>query len=109
MIEPIVGSKSCEEVFIFIFARNEGYAKAIADFFNSDIYAIQKQLKRLEAANILVSKKVGRTRLYQFNPRYPFLKELKSLLDKALSYYPDDIKENLLMNRRRPRKSDKPL
>lgn len=109
MIESIVGSKSSEQVFIFIIARNEGYAKEIADFFNSELYAIQTQLKRLEVANILVSRKIGRTRLYQFNPRYPFLKELKSLLEKAISYYPDDIKENLLMNRRRPRKSDKPL
>ena len=78
MIEPIVGSKSSEQVFIFMIARDEGYATEIAVFFESDLYAIQKQLKRLEAANILVSKKVGRTRLYQFNPRYPFLKELKS-------------------------------
>jgi hypothetical protein len=109
MIEPIVGSKSSEQVFIFMIARNEGYAKEIADFFNSELYAIQTQMNRLEAANILVSKKIGRTRLFQFNPRYPFLKELKSLLEKTISYYPDDIKENLLMNRRRPRKNDKPL
>ena len=83
MIEPIVGSKSSEQVFIFLIARDEGYATEIAGFFESDLYAIQKQLKRLEAANILASKKVGRTRLYQFNPRYPFLKELKSLLEKV--------------------------
>lgn len=109
MIESIVGSKSSEQVFIFMIARDEGYAKEIADFFDSELYAIQKQLKRLEAANILVSKKIGRTRIYQFNPRYPFLKELKSLLEKAISFYPGDIRENLIMNRRRPRKSDKPL
>ena len=44
MIEPIVGSKSGEQVFIFMIARDEGYAKEIADFFGSDLYAIQKQL-----------------------------------------------------------------
>ena len=109
MIEPIVGSKSSEQVFIFMIARDEGYATEIADFFGADLYAIQKQLKRLEAAGILVSKNVGRTRLYQFNPRYPFLEELKSLLERVLSFYPDDIQEKLVMNRRRPRKKDKPL
>ena len=109
MIEPIVGSKSSEQVLIYLVARKIGYATEIAEFFNSDLYAIQKQLKRLEDANILVSQKIGRTRTYQFNPRYPFLKELKELLEKALSFYPEDLKENLLMNRRRPRKSDKPL
>ena len=109
MLEPIVGSKSSEQVFIFLIARNEGYATEIAKFFGADLYAIQKQLERLENSEVLVSKKIGRTRVYQFNPRYPFLKELKGLLDRVLSFYPDDIQEKLIMNRRRPRKKDKPL
>lgn len=109
MLEAIVGSKSSEQVFIFLIARNEGYATEIAKFFGADLYAIQKQLERLENSEVLVSKKVGRTRVFQFNPRYPFLKELKVLLERVLSFYPDDIQENLVMNRRRPRKKDKPL
>jgi len=96
-------------VFIFLIARNEGYATEIAKFFGADLYAIQKQLERLENSEVLVSKKIGRTRVFQFNPRYPFLKELKVLLERVLSFYPDDIQENLVMNRRRPRKKDKPL
>jgi len=109
MLEPIVGSKSSEQVFIFLLARVEGYATEIAKFFDADLYAIQKQLVRLENSDVLVSRKVGRTRVYQFNPRYPFLNELKRLLEKALNYYPDDIQEKLLLNRRRQRKKDKPL
>jgi len=109
MIEPILGSKSCEQVFVFLAARDEGYATEIARFFDADLYAIQNQLERLEGADVLISKKVGRTRVYQFNPRYPFLEELRNLLTKVLSFYPEDIKESLLMNRRRPRKKDKPI
>jgi hypothetical protein len=109
MLEPIVGSRSSEQVFIFLVARENGYATEIAQFFDADLYAIQRQLERLENAEVLVSKKVGRTRVYQFNPRYPFLKELKILLSSVLSYYPDEIKQELIMNRRRPRKKDKPL
>ena len=109
MLEPLFGSKSSEQVFIFILARNEGYATEIAKFFDSELYAIQNQLKRLEDANVLVSKKVGRTRIYMFNPRYPFLNELKQLLDNAFQFYPEDIRERLLMNRRRPGRADKPL
>jgi hypothetical protein len=56
-----------------------------------------------------VSRTAGRTRLYEFNPRYTFLKELKSLLEKALSFYPEEEREKLLMNRRRPRRRGKPL
>lgn len=109
MLEPILGSRSSEQVFIFLIAREKGYATEIARFFDVDLYAIQNQLERLENSDVLVSKKVGRTRVYEFNPRYPFLSELKALLEKALSYYPEDIQERLLMNRRRPRKKDKPL
>jgi hypothetical protein len=109
MLEAILGSKSSEQALIFLAARENGYPTEIARFFGANLYAIQKQLERLENADVLVSRKIGRTRVYQFNPRYPFLQELKSLLERALSYYPDDLKERLVMNRRRPRKQDKPL
>ena len=109
MIEAIVGSKSSEQVFIFLTAREEGYATEIANFFDADLYAIQNQLQRLENAGILFSRKVGRTRLYRFNPRFAFLPELRSFLDKVLNFYPKDIKDALVMNRRRARKKDKPL
>ena len=79
------------------------------NFFDANLYAIQRQLDKLEAGGVLVSRTAGRTRLYQFNPRYPFLNELKQLLEKALLFYPEDVRENLVMNRRRPRKRDKPL
>ncbi|MBI2330848.1 MAG: hypothetical protein HYU84_01485 [Chloroflexi bacterium] len=54
------------------------------------------------------SQGVGRTRLYTFNPRYPFLRELLALLEKALAFYPREEQERLLMNRRRPRRKGKP-
>jgi hypothetical protein len=63
----------------------------------------------LELAGILVSFVKGRTRLYLFNPGYPFLKELKAILAKALTFYPEEERERLLMNRRRPRRRGKDL
>ncbi len=109
MLAPLFGTENSERVLIFLLARNEGYAREIAQFFDTNLYAIQRQLDRLEAGGVLISRTVGRTRLYQFDPRYPFLNELKQLLEKALSFYPDDVRENLVMNRRRPRKRSKPL
>lgn len=108
MLEPLLGSESCERVLIFILARNEGYGTEIANFFEIDLFAIQQQLNKLELGGVLVSRKVGRTRMFTFNPRYPFLNELKNLLEKALSFYPEDVRDGLLMNRRRPRRSGKP-
>lgn len=109
MLKPILKSVSSERVLIFLFARDEGYAREMARYYDTDLFPIQKQLENLEVGGVLVSRKVGRTRLYTFNPRYAFLEELKALLEKALSYYPPEEQEKLLMNRRRPRRSGKPL
>lgn len=109
MLEPLLGSKSSEKVLVFIEALGEGYAREISRFYGTSLNPIQKQLDKLEHGGILVSFSRGRTRLYSFNPRYPFLKELKGILDKALSFYPQEEQERLLMNRRRPRMRGKPL
>ena len=109
MLETILGSASCERVLLFILARNEGYPRGIARFFDVDYRPIRNQLDKLEVGGILRSRTAGRTRLYSFNPRCPFLKELKALLNKVMVFCPDELKEELQMNRRRPRRRGKPL
>ena len=108
MLEPLLGSTNAERVLIFLLARGEGYAREIALFFETDLYGIQKQMDKLEVGGVLTSRKLGRTRLYVFNPRYPFLTELKNLLEKALPFYPETMRLDLTMNRRRPRRKGKP-
>jgi hypothetical protein len=109
MLKPILGSQNAERVLMFLQAREEGYPTDIARFYDTDVFGIQKQLERLESEGVLVSRMAGRTRLYSFNPRYPFLKELRSILEKALSFYDPKVRDALLMNRRRPRRRGKPL
>jgi hypothetical protein len=109
MLEPLLGSENKERVLIFLVAREEGFATEMARFFETALFGIQNQLDRLETGGILVSRKAGRTRMYTFNPRYAFLDELKGLLEKTLSFYPEELREDLLMNRRRPRLRGKPL
>jgi hypothetical protein len=109
MIEAILGSVSCERVLVFICARKEGYAREIARFYETDLAPIQKQLDKLELAGVLASRAAGRTRLYSFNPRCAFLKEISTLLDKIISFLPPDERERLVMVRRRPRRRGKPL
>ncbi|HIJ97025.1 MAG TPA: winged helix-turn-helix transcriptional regulator [Desulfuromonadales bacterium] len=109
MLEPLLVSATCEKALIFLSARNEGYLREIADFFGIAPAPLLRQLEKLENGGILYSRSVGRTRLYSFNPRYPFLAELQALLAKALTFYPDDIRDRLLNDRRRPRRKGKPL
>jgi hypothetical protein len=108
MLEGLFGSKNRERVLQFILANDEGYAKEIADFYTSSLDPIQKQLERLELHSILVSKNVGRTRVFMFNPRYQFLEELKNLLKKVREYYEPEELERLTMGRKRPRRKGKP-
>ena len=109
MIESLLGSRNAERVLIYIFAREEGYAREIASFYKTDLKSIQMQLDKFEKSGVLVSRTVGRTRPYVFNPRYLFLEEVKALLEKALSFYPEREREELVMNRRRPSTSAKTL
>ncbi len=109
MLQPLLGSKSSEKVMIFIAARGEGYAREISRFFGIALDPVQKQLDKLELGGILASEMKGKTRIYKFNPRYPFLGELKQILEKALSFYPEEERDQLIMNRRRPRRRGKTL
>lgn len=109
MIETLLGSKNAERVLMYIFVREEGYAREIASYYETDLKSIQKQLDKFERSGALVSRMVGRTRPYLFNPRYPFLNELRALLEKALSFYSAREREELIMNRRRPRAKGKAL
>jgi len=109
MLEPLIGSRNRERVLLFIRARGAGYARQIALFFNCSLNPIQKQLEGLEFGGVLIGRRVGRTRLYSFSPRYPFRRELQALLDKTLAFYPTDESERLLMDRKRPRRGGKPL
>lgn len=109
MLEVLLGSVDRERVLIYIFSRGEGYAREMARFFDTNLLGIQRQLEKLEAGGVLVSRQAGRTRLYSFDPRYPFLSELKALLEKVVSFYPEEVREELLMSRMRPRRKDKPL
>jgi hypothetical protein len=109
MLESLFGSKNTERVLIFLYAREVGYAREMARFFETDLKSIQNQLNKLETAGVLSSRLMGRTRPYQFNPRYPFLVELKALLEKVLEFFPAQERERLVMNRRRPRGKGKAL
>lgn len=108
MLESLLGSTTRERVLMFILARDSGYGTEIGRFFAVDLAPVQKQLEKLEAGGVLVSQKVGRTRVYRFNPRFAFRAELLALLSRALAFYPPDVRLALTVNRRRPRRTRKP-
>jgi len=109
MLANLLGSLNKERALIYLKARDKGYARQIARFFNSPLSPMQNAMDKLEIAGVLVSRPVGNTREYEFNPRYAARKELSNLLDRALSLYPKALREQLLLSRSRPRRRGKPL
>ncbi|SHE95475.1 hypothetical protein SAMN04487965_1026 [Microbulbifer donghaiensis] len=109
MLEALLGSEGAERTLLFIEARESGYAREISETYGISLNVVQKHLYRMEAGGLLVSHQVGRTRVFRFNPRFPFLNETRALLRAALMRLPGPVKEQLLMNRRRPRRTGKVL
>jgi len=48
-------------------------------------------LIKLELAGVLISKKVGRTRVFEFNPRIPTARRLKTFLASEIDALPNDM------------------
>jgi len=109
MFRALFGNDIIEKILLFLYTRGEGYPREISSTFKGQLTSYLLQLKKLEKGGVIASKLKGRTRMYVFNPRYPFLKELKALLDKALIFIPKSEKEKYYIPRLRPRRSGKPL
>ena len=109
MLEAIFGNLTAERVLLFLHAYDEGYARQIADTFGTSLSVVQKQLHRLESGGVLVSRSMGRTRMFTWNPRYPFQAQLRQLLASAMEYLPDSEIKAYYRQRRRPRRAGKPL
>lgn len=109
MLSKLFGSRTAELVFYYLCVYEKGYATKISGLFGLSLNAVQNQLIKFEEAGILVSFLEGRTRVFQWNPRYPFLSELKALLKKALVYLPDSDKSKYFRERTRPRRIGKPI
>jgi DNA-binding transcriptional ArsR family regulator len=107
VLEGIFGNPTAERVLLYLEQYGEGYARAIAATFELSLSMVQRQLERFERAGLLVSQAKGRTRLFTWNPRYPFLAELHALLRSALRAMPAEQRRRYFTQRRRPRRTGK--
>jgi DNA-binding transcriptional ArsR family regulator len=109
MLEPLFESEAKEKALLYLYTHGESYPREIARALGLYGNTVQYQLLKLESGGVLYSKLKGRVRLFGFNPRYPFKKELEALLEKSLSFVPEEEKQRLYMPRLRPRRTGKPL
>lgn len=111
MFEYLFDNKNVEKILMYLALHGKAYASELSRYFGSSLDPIQKTLKKLEEGGLLVSFLEGKTRVFQWNPRYPFLQEIQALAKKAYGYLPSSIQENQYQKtkRKRPRRSGKPL
>jgi len=107
MLEALLGSQTADRVLMYLSVYEEGYPTEISRVFSLPVSMVQKQLHKFEEAGILVSRLRGRVRIYGWNPRCPYLEELKQLLDKSHEYLPENIRDQYYRRRTRPRKAGK--
>lgn len=107
MLEFIFGNVSAEKALFYLRLNGQGYAKAMARRLGCALTPLQAQLKRMERGGIVVSRSLGRTRLYQINPAYYYATELAALLDRALEAMPPTLRLRY-EDRQRPRRAGKP-
>ena len=93
MLENLFGNAVIEKILFFLLKNEKTYPSQLCQIFEIQLFSSQKAFERLEKGGIVVSHTEGRTRIYQFNPRYPMLKELKIFLEKAYDFLPQELME----------------
>lgn len=110
MLDYLFGNKNIEKILQYLSKNKTGYAYELSRQFGCSLAPIQKTLNKLERGGLLVSLNIGKTRQFQFNPKYPFLTEIEALVKAAYRFLPEDQKLTYQrLTRKRPRRANKPL
>lgn len=111
MLESLFGNAVIEKILFYLVVNNECYPTQLKEVFQMPLFSFQKGLARLEKGGVIFCERKGKTLLYQFNPRYPLLKELKAFLGRAYDGFPQEVRDKYYEQvvRKRPRRQGKPL
>ena len=109
MLEGIFGNKTAEKILLHIYHYGAIHASAIADDYKIYKNSVLNQLNRFENAGVLISKQVGKSRIYSLNKKSPYYNAIKELLQIAYESIPLEERVKLFKERRRPRRKGKPI
>jgi DNA-binding IclR family transcriptional regulator len=102
------GAKSRSRVLLALRLLGDSYPRELARLLETPLSAVQKALRGLELVGLVAGWVMGRTRLYQLNPRYFAADTLFAYLSR-LSEPEQHLKDRAAELRRRPRRPGKPL
>lgn len=109
MLDKIFGTQTAALTLLHLFHYGEIHARGLARDIDISLSSVQSQLQKFEEAGIVVSKKIGTTRIFFFNKKSPLVSPLMQLINVIHSSMSIEDKEQLFKERKRPRRSGKPV
>lgn len=109
MLDKILGSETAMKIMLHLIHYGEIYPSAVDRDYQISLSGTQKQFERFEEAGVLVSKLVGRSRVYFFNKKSPITKPFIALVKIYYDGLSLEDREKIFATRRRPRRTGKPV
>ncbi len=102
------GGEGRTRVLLALRLLSESYPRELARVLGMPFSSVQKAMRSLEKDGLVAGRAVGRTRVFQLDPRYFAYDELQQLLLR-LAEPESTLKARISTLRRRPRRTAKPL
>lgn len=102
------GGQARTRVLLALRLLGDSYPRELARLLEMRLSGVQKAVRGLELDGLVAGRSVGRTRLYQLNPRYFAADALFAYLSR-LTEPEQSLRERAAGLRRRPRRVGKPL
>jgi len=102
------GNANRTRVLIALSLLTQSYARELSRLIETPLSGIQGALRTLERDGLVVGRMVGRTRVFEINPRYFARQELEQFLVRLREEEPE-LRSAVEGVRRRPRRTGKPL
>jgi hypothetical protein len=107
--EALFGNRTAAMLMLYLVHYGEVYPTGAARDLGIALSPVQRQLEKFEAAGLLVSRLLGGTRVYTFNPKHPATAKLQELVRVFYDSMPLEERERVFRKRRRPRRRGKPV
>ena len=102
------GGQGRTRVLLALSLLGESYARELARLLEMPLSGVQGALRGLELDGLVVGRSLGRTHIFQLNPRYLAAAALGEFLRRLVE--PEaDLRDRVAALRRRPRRTGKPL
>lgn len=104
----IFGTVTRTNTLLVVYMLGETYPSQISEVLGIALSQVQKAVKSLETAGLVVTSIDGKQRKVMMNPRFTYKNELGALLQK-MTVRAVDLQQKMAEYRRRPRKMGKEI